>query len=100
MAKDESWRNNAKCLGMDTEMFFPPREKDTYKAIADKAKSICMGKDGKPACPVRKACLLYSVDSDIIYGIWGGMSNRERNALIRKAKRNGKTLEQWLENSA
>lgn len=99
MRPDESWRENAKCRGMDTEMFYPPREKDTYKEIADKAKAICFGKDGKPECPVRKECLTYAVDTDNIYGIWGGMSNRERNALVRKAKRHGKTLEQWLKTS-
>jgi hypothetical protein len=30
------------------------------------------------------------------YGIWGGMSHRERNALKRKAERYGKTLEEWV----
>lgn len=96
MRRDERWRERAKCQGMDVEMFFPPRDKDQYKEIADKAKGICFGKDGKPACPVRKECLAYAVDIETAYGIWGGLSNRERNALVRKAKKNGKTLEQWL----
>lgn len=100
MRRDESWRELAKCNGMDVEMFFPPRDKDKYKQIADKAKSICFGKDGKPECPVRKDCLLYAVEMETVYGIWGGLSNRERNALVRKAKKNGKTLEQWLKGSA
>jgi hypothetical protein len=30
------------------------------------------------------------------HGIWGGLSHRERNALKRKAIRNGKTLEEWV----
>jgi WhiB family redox-sensing transcriptional regulator len=100
MRRDESWRKLAKCDGMDTELFFPPRDKDKYKNIADKAKNVCWGKDGKPECRVRKECLLYAVEVETSYGIWGGLSNRERNALVRKAKKNGKTLEQWLRGSA
>jgi hypothetical protein len=30
------------------------------------------------------------------YGIWGGLSHRERNALRRKANKNGKTFEEWV----
>lgn len=100
MRRNESWRERAKCLGMDVELFYPPRDKDKYKNIADKAKNICLGKDGKPECPVRKDCLLYAIDGEDTYGIWGGLSNRERNALIRKAKKHGKTTEQWVRGTA
>jgi hypothetical protein len=31
------------------------------------------------------------------YGIWGGLSHRERNALKRKAAKHGLTLEEWVE---
>jgi len=82
---------------MDTEMWYPPRDKNLYKPIADKAKSVCLGKDGKPACSVRLECLLYADSMGDTYGIWGGMSHRERNALKRKAKNNGKTLTEWVE---
>jgi hypothetical protein len=81
---------------MDTELWYPPREKDKYKDIADRAKAICFGRDGKPECPVRVECLLYADKMEDSYGIWGGMSHRERNALTRKAKRHGLTLEQWV----
>jgi hypothetical protein len=30
------------------------------------------------------------------YGIWGGLSHRERNALGRKAMKHGKTFEEWV----
>ena len=93
----ENWRADAKCITMDTEMWYPPRDKDLYKPIADKAKSVCLGKDGKPACSVRLECLLYADSMGDTYGIWGGMSHRERNALKRKAKSNGKTLAEWVE---
>ena len=90
------WRYKAKCRGLDTELWYPPRDKTKYKKIADKAKAVCFGKDGAPECPVRIACLLYADSMDEQHGIWGGLSHRERNALKRKAIRNGKTLEEWV----
>lgn len=93
----ESWRADAKCMGMDTELWYPPRDKNLYKSIADKSKAVCLGKDGRPECPVRKECLLYSERMNEQYGIWGGLSHRERNALGRKAMKHGKTFEEWVE---
>ena len=92
----EKWRYDAKCRDMDTEMWFPPRDKDLYKPIADKAKVVCFGRDGAPECPVRVACMLYAEKNDDAHGIWGGLSHRERSALRRKAERNGSTLEEWV----
>ena len=92
----DDWRYDAKCRGLDTELWYPPRDKAKYKIIADISKAVCYGKDGKPECKVRKECLLYSDKMDEKHGIWGGMSHRERNALKRKAKKQGKTLKQWL----
>lgn len=92
----ESWRYKAKCRGMDTELWYPPRDKEKYKSIADISKAICFGKDGLPECPVRNECLLYAEKMDEQHGIWGGMSHRERNALKRKAKKQGKTIQQWV----
>lgn len=93
----ENWRADAKCKGMDTELWYPPRDKNLYKSIADKSKAVCFGRDGLPECPVRKDCLLYSESMDEQYGIWGGLSHRERNALKRKAAKHGLTLEEWVE---
>lgn len=92
----EKWRYAAKCRGEDTELWFPPRDKDQYKDIADKAKAICFGKDGKAECPVRLQCLLYAEGNDEQHGIWGGLSHRERNALRRKAAKHHMTLEEWV----
>jgi WhiB family redox-sensing transcriptional regulator len=93
----KEWRYEAKCRGMDTELWYPPRDKTKYKAIATVSKAVCYGRDGLPECPVRKQCLLYADKIDEQHGIWGGMSHRERNALKRKAKRKSLTLEQWIE---
>jgi hypothetical protein len=40
---------------------------------------------------------MYSENMNEQYGIWGGLSHRERNALRRKAERNGMTLKEWVE---
>lgn len=97
--KDNStwaWRYDAKCQGEDTEIFFPPRDKKLYKPIADSAKAICYGRDGRPPCPVRKECLKEAIQNEELHGIFGGMSHRERNALKRKYTKQGLTLDQWL----
>lgn len=98
----ESWREHAKCASPDvypeviveefhykagelnTELFFPPRDRDSYKPIADAAKAICKGKDLRPPCPVRHDCLIYAIEREEEHGIFGGCSHRERNALVRK----------------
>jgi hypothetical protein len=81
---------------MNTEIWYPPRDKAQYKAIAEVSKAICFGKDGLPECPVRKQCLLYAESMSDQHGIWGGLSHRERNALKRKAAKAGLTLEEWI----
>ena len=96
----ESWRVDAKCKDMDTELWYPPRDKDLYKDIADQSKAVCLGKDGRPPCIVKNECLLYADKMEDTYGIWGGMSHRERNALKRKAQKLGLTLEEWINTRA
>lgn len=91
-----AWRYRAKCIGEDTEIFFPPRDAALYTPIADKAKSICWGTDGRPPCPVRKECLREAIINDEVHGIFGGLSHRERNAKKRKYLKEGKTLDEWL----
>lgn len=81
---DHSWRVDAKCADADTEIFYPPRDKNLYNEIAAKAKIYCNGSKESAPCPVREDCLWYAIITDEQHGIWGGMSHRERNALIRK----------------
>ena len=94
----DDWRYEAKCRGMDTELWYPPRDKKLYKNIAEKSKAVCFGKDGAPECPVRLQCLLYADRMDEQHGIWGGMSHRERNALKRKVTKQGLSLKEWVTN--
>jgi hypothetical protein len=96
---DLSWYDDAACRGADTEMFYPPRDKAKYKTIANQAKAHCFGTSGKIPCPVRMNCLWDAVYRDEQHGIWGGMSHRERNALVRKWERKYKgtmTLKEYI----
>jgi len=98
--KDISWMDDAACSETaDPEIFFPPRDKDTYKEISNLAKAMCFGENKVNPCPVRKQCLLYAIEMDEQHGIWGGLSHRERNALVRKWQKSFKntmTLKEFI----
>ncbi len=71
------WQMNAACRSMDSDVFFHPEgERGTARAqrIAN-AKSICM------SCPVRVACAEHAVRVREPYGIWGGLSEEDREAI-------------------
>ncbi|KOX11668.1 WhiB family transcriptional regulator [Nocardiopsis sp. NRRL B-16309] len=46
----------------------------------NRAKLICRG------CPLRTPCLAEALDARIEFGVWGGMTERERRALLRRRK--------------
>lgn len=47
-------------------------------AAQNRAKAVCLG------CPVRTECLADALDNRIEFGVWGGMTERERRALLRR----------------
>ncbi|WP_456946824.1 WhiB family transcriptional regulator [Geodermatophilus sp. SYSU D00697] len=69
-AGDESWRLDALCAETDPEAFFPEKGGSTREA-----KRVCAG------CPVRSQCLEFALANDERFGIWGGLSERERRRL-------------------
>lgn len=69
---EESWQLYANCLGVDPDLFFPERGASTKEA-----KAVCR------ACVVREECLEYALDNSEKFGIWGGLSERERRRLRR-----------------
>lgn len=69
---DEQWQERALCAQTDPEAFFPEKGGSTREA-----KRICMG------CEVRDECLEYALAHDERFGIWGGLSERERRRLKR-----------------
>ncbi|MCV7416030.1 WhiB family transcriptional regulator [Mycolicibacterium litorale] len=69
---DDLWQERALCAQTDPEAFFPEKGGSTREA-----KRICMG------CEVRDECLDYALAHDERFGIWGGLSERERRRLKR-----------------
>lgn len=99
---DLNWYHEARCKDKDpdTTIFFPPRDKTKYSKLAAQAKAMCLGPNNTSPCPVRLQCLWVALENDEQHGIWGGMSHRERNALVRKWQRNFKskmTLKEYVE---
>ena len=67
---DNAWRLQALCAETDPEAFFPDKGGSTREA-----KRVCTG------CEVRAECLEFALTSDERFGIWGGLSERERRRL-------------------
>jgi WhiB family redox-sensing transcriptional regulator len=73
-----SWRLRAACRHVDSAVFFPPdgERPPQREAREARAKAICSG------CPVIRQCAAYAIRYGERYGVWGGMSERERAALV------------------
>lgn len=70
---NRSWQTRANCLGVDPDLFFPERGASTKEA-----KAVCRG------CEVRLDCLEYALQNGEKFGIWGGLSERERRRIRRQ----------------
>ena len=69
----ENWQDDANCLGVDPDLFFPERGASTREA-----KEVCRG------CIVRDQCLEFALQNGEKFGIWGGLSERERRRIRRQ----------------
>ncbi|MFD1716991.1 WhiB family transcriptional regulator [Georgenia deserti] len=69
-----AWQDRALCAQTDPEAFFPEKGGSTREA-----KRVCT------SCEVRSECLEYALANDERFGIWGGLSERERRKLKRRA---------------
>ena len=70
LGEASAWTLHAKCRNMADALF--PEGKDQKKV-----RGICM------SCPVRLECLAEALDNRVEWGIWGGMTERERRQLLR-----------------
>lgn len=70
---DTSWKEYANCLGVDPDLFFPTRGQSTREA-----KAVCRG------CVVVDDCLEFALVNGEKFGIWGGLSERERRRIRRQ----------------
>ncbi len=71
--EDPGWQELALCAQTDPEAFFPEKGGSTREA-----KRVCQ------SCEVRQECLEYALANDERFGIWGGLSERERRRLKRR----------------
>jgi WhiB family transcriptional regulator, redox-sensing transcriptional regulator len=78
---NSEWSTRAACQGADPDTLF------VQGAAQNRAKAICMG------CVVRTECLADALDNRVEFGVWGGMTERERRALLRRRP----TVESWSE---
>ena len=69
-----AWQSDSLCAQTDPEAFFPEKGGSTRDA-----KKICA------SCEVRNQCLQYALANDERFGIWGGLSERERRKLRKRA---------------
>jgi WhiB family redox-sensing transcriptional regulator len=67
-----NWRVRASCRDVDPDRLF------VRGADQRQAKIVCL------SCPVRTECLAEALDKRIEFGVWGGMTERERRALLRR----------------
>ncbi len=66
------WTTRAACRSNDPDVLF------VQGAAQNRAKTICFG------CPVRTECLADALDNRVEFGVWGGMTERERRAVLRR----------------
>ena len=69
---NDDWATKALCNQARPDVLF------VRGAAQNRAKQLCAG------CPVRTECLAEALDNQIEWGVWGGMTERERRALLRR----------------
>lgn len=67
-----NWRADAACADIDAELMF------STAAEQHAIKRVCR------RCPVIAECLIESLENRIQFGVWGGLTERERRVLLRK----------------
>jgi WhiB family redox-sensing transcriptional regulator len=79
--EDADWRVDAICAQIGPAPFFPPDSRGS-----DKAKRFC-----NTSCTVREECLDLAIVNNERYGIWGGMTTKERDKEAKRRKRESDT---------
>jgi WhiB family transcriptional regulator, redox-sensing transcriptional regulator len=69
---DGDWTAHAACRDLDPDELF------VQGAAQNRVKTRCFG------CLVRTECLADALDNHVEFGVWGGMTERERRALLRR----------------
>ncbi|WP_051266267.1 WhiB family transcriptional regulator [Nakamurella lactea] len=72
VANSTDWTTRAVCANQDPDLLFV-----TGAAQRDAAR-MCHG------CPVKLECLADALDNQVEFGVWGGLTERQRRAILRK----------------
>lgn len=81
-----NWVDNALCASGEPDALF------VQGAAQRQARLKCL------ACPVRLQCLADALQHEANFGVWGGLTERERRAMLRHY-RSVEDWHDWLENS-
>lgn len=84
MGASVSWQDRGRCRDLDPDLFFPPVESESSEqrqAREKTAKAVCS------ACPVRVECLKWALNHRERLGVWGGLTERERQVLASNRAR-------------
>ena len=71
-----AWRTRSACLDSDPDVFFPISEEEAGPALA-----FC------GACRIREECLAWAMKNGERYGVWGGLTERERRRILRQRRK-------------
>lgn len=72
------WRDDAQCIQHDPDLFFPKGYEGPWQLVIAQAKQVCR------MCPVIEACNRWAFETRQTHGIWGGLTERERAAVLRR----------------
>lgn len=75
MSSEFDWQDRAACNGEDPELFFPVGHDKAAQQQTELAKAVCR------RCPVIDDCLRYALETGQDAGVWGGMSEDERQVI-------------------
>lgn len=76
--RDEPWQERAACVGLyDDENFFP-----NGQGSRPRAQKVCRN------CPVQRECGEYAIRTGQMFGMWGGISERQLKRLVWDHRRN------------
>lgn len=81
IADDWEWQYDGACNGIDPESFFCEPSMRGVKKRAREQKAIAVCK----TCPVQQACLDHALRVPEYFGVWGGMTQDQRQAIIKRS---------------
>jgi WhiB family redox-sensing transcriptional regulator len=77
----DTWQRHAACRGPASALFYPPATGETRperESREGRAKAICSD------CPVQVPCLTFALETREPHGVWGGLTETERQALLER----------------